>query len=189
MRTIVAFLFMGLGAWAQPLSFGIRAGVPLTDAYSQLTVVQTVGIQAFSEAHGYAIGPMAELHLPFGFSVEGDALYRPMDIGLVNATPSSVTAIGLNATSWEFPILGKYHFLHLPLINPCVEAGPSFRHVTAGYFSSAGFILGAGVEIKIARIRIEPELRYNRWGTDAQTALTHLPTQVNQAEFLVGIAF
>lgn len=171
---------------AQPISFGIRAGVPLTQAYSDLTLVQSNGVvQTFSESTGYVIGPMAELHLPLGFSVEGDALYRPIQVSYTGVA----SAIGQNTTSWEFPIIGKYRFLHTPLIKPYVEAGPSFRHVSAGYFSNAGFVLGAGLEIKIARIRIEPDLRYTRWGADSETALAHLPTQLNQAEFLVGLTF
>jgi Outer membrane protein beta-barrel domain len=186
MRILVAFLFLGLSAVAQPISFGIRAGVPFTQAYADLTLVQTNGVvQTFSESTGYVIGPMVELHLPIGFSVEADALYRPIQISHTGA----ISAIGMNTTSWEFPVVGKYRFLHTPLVKPYVEAGPSFRHVGVGYFSNAGFVLGVGVEIKIARIRIEPELRYDRWGADASTAIAHLPTQLNQGEFLVGLTF
>lgn len=189
MRILVAFLFASIITAAQPISIGIRGGVPLTEAYAQLIITESGAIQIFSQSLGYAIGPMAELHLPLGFSVEGDALYRPIDIASVNISPGVVNATGQNLTSWEFPIVGKYRFLHLPLVKPYVEAGPSFRHVSAGYFSNTGFVLGLGVEIKISRLRIEPDLRYNRWGADASTALTQLPTQLNQAEFLVGIAF
>ena len=186
---MVAFLFLGVAASAQPVSIGIRAGVPLTQAYADLTVQSGGVIQTFSEALGYAVGPMVELHLPLGLSVEGDALYRPIDVGSVNVSPGTVNVAGKNISSWEFPIVGKYRFLHLPIVKPYVEAGPSFRHVGANYFSNTGFILGIGVEIKILRLRIEPDIRYYRWGADAQSSLTHLPSQVNQAEFLVGIAF
>jgi hypothetical protein len=186
MRILVVFLFLGVGAMAQPISFGIRAGVPLTEAYSDVTLVQSNGlVETFSQSIGYAIGPMAELHLPLGFSVEGDALYRPIQLSYTG----TVGSVGQSTTSWEFPIVGKYHFLHLPVVKPYVEAGPSFRHVGQGYFSNTGFILGLGVEIKISRIRIEPDIRYDRWGADAESALTHLPTQLNQAEFLVGLTF
>jgi len=188
MRTIAAFLFLGLSAEAQLLSFGIRGGLPLTEAYSELTISQSSGIQVFTESRGYAIGPMAELHLPLGFSVEADALYRPINLTTTQGI-SGATTTPTNLNSWEFPVVGKYRFLHLPIVKPYVEGGPSFRYVGAGNFSSAGFILGLGVEIKIGRIRIEPDIRYDRWGADAQSVSAYPPSQLNQAEFLVGIAF
>jgi len=50
--------------------------------------------------------------------------------------------------------------------------------------------LGGGVNIQIWKIRIMPELRYSRWGHDgAVAALTAFPSNVNQAEFLIGIGF
>jgi hypothetical protein len=127
-----------------------------------------------------------EVHLPLGFSVEGDALYRPLTY---NAIPLNGPTSTTSFASWEFPVVAKYRFLHTPLIKPYVEAGPSFRHVSASYFSSAGFIVGAGVEIKVARLRIEPEIRYDRWAGDRNTPAAYLPSQLNQAEFLVGITF
>jgi len=185
---MVAFLFLGAAAQGQPLSFGIRAGVPLTDAYASSTILSNGSIQAFSQSTGYAIGPMAELHLPLGLSIEVDALYRPLEVSSASIGPVTLS-VAQNVSSWEFPIVGKYRFLHLPVVKPYLETGPSFRHVGASYFSNTGFILGIGVEIKLGRLRIEPDIRYDRWGADAQTALTHLPTQENQAEFLLGIAF
>ena len=99
----------------------------------------------------------------------------------------------MTVNSWEFPILGKYHFLPLPLIKPYVEVGPSFRALghAASYFSGSGFTLGGGIELKISRLRIEPEIRYTRWGSDSASAIAagSTPSNVNQAAFLVGIAF
>ena len=50
-------------------------------------------------------------------------------------------------------------------------------------------MLGVGVELKAAIIRISPEIRYIRW-TDQHFNLGNvLQSNQNQAEFLVGITF
>ena len=54
---------------AQSLSFGVKAGVPATDA-----IEGSFGSHA--EAPRYIVGPTVELGLPFSFGVEVDALYR-----------------------------------------------------------------------------------------------------------------
>lgn len=199
MRIPVAFLFAAIVAAAQPISIGIRGGVPLTDAYSAFTATSGSSfVKTFSDSKEYEIGAMAELHLPLGFAVEADALYHPLNLtqqifnapGTLNpGTFQSSTTVN----SWEFPILGKFHFLPLPLVKPYVEAGPSFRALgnEAKYFSNSGFTLGGGVEIKISRLRIEPEIRYTRWGSDSASSIANgfTPSNVNQAAFLVGIAF
>jgi hypothetical protein len=88
--------------------------------------------------------------------------------------------------------------LPFPIVKPYLEAGPSFRatgSAVSNYFSKAAFTIGAGVEIKVLRLRVEPELRYMRWGADANLTYGSTPvsnlaaSNVNQVEFLVGIAF
>lgn len=200
MRTLVVFLFVGLAGNAQWLSFGVRGGVPLTDAYSSVTTTTSPSsfVKVFSQSKQYEIGPMIELHLPFGLAVEADALYHPLNLATQIYNAPGTTHPGLSASSndnssWEFPILGKYHFLPLPLLKPYVEGGPAFRALGSGasYLSSSGIALGGGVEIKIAKLRIEPEIRYTHWGSDSASAILAGAAQsnVNQAAFLVGIAF
>jgi opacity protein-like surface antigen len=200
MRTLVAFLSLAAAAVAQPVSFGIRGGIPLTDAFSTVTSTSSSGsfVKDFSNSKEYEIGAMVELHLPLGLAVEADALYHPMNLSQqIYLAPGNVQAgtyqNSMTVNSWEFPILGKYHFLPLPLVKPYVEAGPSFRALgnSASYFSSSGFTLGAGVEIKISRLRIEPDIRYTHWGSDSASSVAEgfTPSNVNQASFLVGIAF
>jgi hypothetical protein len=187
-------------AFAQPLSFGIRGGVPLTGAFSDVTFPSSGSefVRQFSGSDEYLIGPMVELHLPFGFSVEADALYHPLDLTEQIDNGTSTFSNSTTINSWEFPILAKYHFLPFPIVKPYVEAGPSFRAVgraNTGYLSKAAFTIGAGVEVKLLRLRLEPEFRYIRWGKDAN--LTYGPSpvtnlaasNVNQVEFVVGIAF
>jgi opacity protein-like surface antigen len=195
----ISIFFLTQVAFAQPFSFGIRGGVPFTGAFSDLTT--TSGIEfdrLYSGSNEYLIGPMVELHLPFGFSVEADALYHPLDLTqeINNGTSTFTSSTRIN--SWEFPILAKYHFLPFPIVKPYIEAGPSFRatgQAVSNYFSKVGLTIGAGVEIKLFKLRVEPELRYIRWGADANLTYGPAPvsnlaaSNVNQVEFLVGIAF
>jgi len=174
-------------------SFGIKGGVPLTDAFTDAT---TRGVDVithtFSNTKNYVIGPTVELSLPFGFAVEADALYRPLNLTTdITVVPQPLAHYSPNINSWEFPILGKYHFLHTPIVKPYVEAGPIFRHVgsQASYLSNSGFAIGGGVDFKLLLVRITPELRYSRWGGDAASTFFVPPSQLNQAEFLIGISF
>lgn len=205
MRLLISLSLLALlgpAACGQSLfSFGIKGGVPLTDAfnknlYSGVDVMTT----SFSNSKNYVIGPTAELRLPFGFSVEADALYRPLS--LVTATsvapfggssPGQTTFSDTDISSWEFPILGKYHFLHSPIVRPYVDAGPIFRAVGSGggWLSNKGFAMGAGVDVKLLVVHLAPELRYSRWGGDARgtPGVFTPPSGLNQAEFLIGISF
>jgi len=180
--------------YGQHITFGVESGIPLTDAFSDQTTlgVGTI-VHSFSESKNYVIGPVIELGLPAGFAVEAEAMYRPLNL-TVDSTiaPQPTIRSVTNITSWEFPILGKYYFFHTPGLHPYVEAGPIFRAVgnQASNLSNSGAALGGGVNIQIWKLRIMPELRYERWGHDATvTALTTFPSNVNQAEFLIGIGF
>jgi hypothetical protein len=165
-------------AFSQRLfSYGWKGGVPLTDAISG------------SRSKNYVIGPMVELNLPLGFSIEADALYRPLNF---TTAPSSGRIISDDIGSAEFPILVKYHFLHTPIVKPYAEAGPMFRHVgsTASYLSGRGFALGGGIDFKLLVVKISPELRFSRWGSDSIPTIATFPSSNrNQAEFLIGLAF
>jgi len=174
-------------------SFGIKGGVPLTDAFSDTT---TMGVDifthSFSDSKNYVIGPTVELSLPFGFSVEADGLFRPLNLAIdTTVVPQTFVHYSANISSWEFPILGKYHFLHTPIVKPYVEAGPIFRHVGSqgSYLSNSGFALGGGVDIRLLIMRVTPEIRFSRWAGDASSTFFVPPSQLNQAEFLIGISF
>ncbi len=194
----IAIFLVSQAAFAQLVSIGVRSGVPLTGAFSDVTMTSGSSfVRQFSNSDEFVIGPMVELHLPLGLSVEADALYHPLDLTqeINNGTSTARNSRSIN--SWEFPILAKYHFLPLPILKPYVDAGPSFRAAGTpvnSYFLKAGFAIGAGVEVKLRRFRLEPELRYIRWGSDAslihgQTPATNLAaSNVNQVEFVVGFA-
>jgi len=176
------------------VSFGVKGGVPVTDAFSDHTFTAVdVITHSFSSSKNYAAGLMLELRLPLGFSVEADALYRPLNMTVdTRVLPTLTSHFSNDVSSAEFPILGKYHFLHAPVVNPYIEAGPTFRGVgaAASYLSDRGFAIGGGVDIKLLVFRVSPEIRYSRWGKDATvTGFTAAPSNINQAEFLIGVSF
>lgn len=186
--------------FGQLFSIGVKGGVPFTGSFKDITSVpsQVGGAipRTFSDSNNYIVGGMAEVHLPFGFSVEADGLYRPLNFATELRTPATSVTIrsSQNVSSWEFPIVAKYHFA-FPVIKPYIEAGPTFRTVGSGldYLSNKGVVGGVGVELKLGRLRVGPEVRYTRWGSDSAQTLVKLiqpgPSQVNQAEFLVGLSF
>jgi hypothetical protein len=196
MRCLI-LLFCSLPIFGQHLlSVGLKGGVPATDAFSDST---THGVDvithAFSDSKKYVIGPMVELNLPLGLSIEADALYRPLNLTTVTTViPRSPLRTSEDFNSWEFPILGKYHFLHTPIVKPYAEAGPIFRHVAqVPYPSNSGFAIGAGVDFKLLLLRVTPEIRYTRWRGDAVppslAILSKASSNQNQAQFLIGVSF
>jgi hypothetical protein len=78
------------------------------------------------------------------------------------------------------------------VVKPFLEVGPSFRDGSGADASpsSHGITLGGGVEVKIVKVKVAPQLRFTRWGSDAPAKFFGAPqTNVNQAEFLVGLSF
>jgi len=194
-KTFMAVLLTLGSAFGQHLSVGIKGGVPITGAFTDFTAngVDTI-THTFSDSKQYVVGPTIELHLPLGLSVEADGFYRPLNLATeTRIAPSTVFRSVTNITSWEFPILGKFR-LPFPIVKPYVEAGPSFRWVgsNASYLSNTGVSFGGGVELKLERLRLGPEIRYTRWASDAPAprgVAFFAPSSANQTEFLVGISF
>jgi hypothetical protein len=161
MARLILILFAGcVPLSAQSFGVGLRGGVPLSDAF------KLRGLPDSSQ--GFTFGPTAELRLPLGLSVGAEALYKRSSQG---------------ESAWEFPILGR---LRAPggLLRPFVEAGPTFQRVSLISQSRAGFALGGGLEIKLPIVRIQPGLRYSRFGSQGAA----LPS-ANAVDFLVGISF
>jgi hypothetical protein len=183
----LALLSCGLAA-AQPISAGLKVGVPLTDA---LTAIETNDVGYTADTHRYVIGPYVDIHLPASFSLEVDALYRSYDFTQIAPSFTQSTSV----SSWEFPVVLKYKMLHGP-IRPYVEGGLVFEHLSVNnvpaliHGSDTGITLGAGVEIHALVLRISPEIRY-------EVFLLHnfsspgdlLQSNRNQALLMVGIGF
>ena len=216
MNAKLKFLVLTVGsvlpALAQPVSIGVKAGVPITDAFETFRGNSSAYA---TNTKRYLAGPAIQFNLPAGFSIEVDALYKRLgyqyDQSLANGTIYARTV----ANSWEFPGLVKFAFLPGP-VSPFVAAGGSLRHVsgikqlrrtinaglapidvqlsTAPEFNKrtdGGFVYAGGVEFKVGRVRVTPELRYTRWGgenfRDPVNAL--LRTNRNQGDFLLGFRF
>lgn len=162
------------------LEIGVKGGGQMTAVFSSAT--------NFSDASKhYIVGPTVGLRLPFGLGVEFDALYRK-DAYRINLNPGQAE---FTASSWQFPVLVKYRFPGL-IVHPFVDGGPVFQHLSyIGLGASSpdkGFALGGGVELKLGKIRISPEVRYTRWSS-RQSLNANQPFNQNQADALVGVTF
>lgn len=206
------FVLGVLTAFAEPFSIGVKGGVPINDFVNGTNTARGV---LSSTANRYIVGPEAELNLPFGFGVEFDAMYRHYNFqGFgVSGTANTTTSTG----AWEFPLLAKWR-APIPLIHPFIDGGVSWDHlVGTGVTASAvfpgqltgpgvnkntvfGYVGGLGVELQAKWLRIEPEIRYTRWGdqhfisssgvsTAGVTSRGAFSSNQNQLEFLVGLTF
>ncbi len=152
---------------AQHIGVGIKGGVPVIDA-TKLIDRNLTSIRKGD----FVVGPMFELLLPAGLGVEINALYRR----------------GNGVGTFEFPLLGKYRFPGI-LVRPTISGGFVFQRLTdiPGLDNRKGIVAGGGVEIKLPKVRIGPELRYTRFN-ERRTSSGFL-TGTNQVDILVGVSF
>jgi hypothetical protein len=136
-------LFMALPvATAQPFSFGVKGGIPLTDAFTFGSVSSGgIGVNAsetyFSKTKRYTVGPTIEFHLPAHLSMEFDALYKHLNYDRTDfeETPSSGShgaAIRNVLGRWEFPLLLKYRRWSNRL-SPYIAAGPTLNYISGNH--------------------------------------------------------
>jgi opacity protein-like surface antigen len=206
MRSLLLCLFGSVAAFAQPISVGVKGGVPLTDF---LDTVSSGNVLVRSKTQRYIVGPTVELRLPAGFGVEFDALYRHFNYSATTSLANAVTSIDTTANAWEFPLLLKKRFASGP-VRPFVSAGVTWNKIsgvsqsirssvgltTAPELSNdvaTGFVAGAGLDMRLLILRITPEIRYTRWGSNSFRSIFppggSLNSNQNQAEFLVGFSF
>ena len=199
--------------FAQPVSFGVEGGVPITDAFD--TFRGNTASYA-TNTHRYLVGPAFQVHLPLRLTFEVDGLYKRLGYQYNATTATTRTTAATVANSWEFPLLVKFEITPGP-IRPFVDTGISFRHISgvkqvrqvvtvpAGVVgvttltnpvefrkdTDEGLVFGFGVAFKMGPVRIGPEFRYTRWGSenfeDPVGSLLH--TNKNQGDFLLGILF
>ena len=212
-RVCTILLLAAFSALPQSLSVGLKGGVPLTNALKAAS-----GSAYFSDRAPFVLGPSFEVGLPLGLSVEVDALYRRVRYNSTNPVsilvfpPPPPTTTRTTGQVWEFPFLVKYRVAGGP-IRPYLSAGLSFRRLASfdqrtfapGDLTpiqstdqpqelkgrnAAGPTVGGGLEFRVPFLRISTEIRYTRWGSSSfRSALGGLATQLNQADFLLGIAF
>ena len=78
MKPLFLILLGAASAIAQPVSFGVKVGVPLTDFFS---TVESKNFGFNSNTKRYIAGADLEVRLPFGLGIELDALYHPVSYG------------------------------------------------------------------------------------------------------------
>ncbi len=205
----VLLLFLGaVSAFPQSVGFGLKGGVPFTDFTD---AVSRGTFNYSSNTQRYIVGPTLELRLPFGLSIEADALYRRFSYNALIGGTAGTTSIATTGNAWEFPLLAKYRF-KAPIARPFIAGGIAWdtlsglnqdvRNAVAstGVISrsptelnkttTTGFVMGVGLDIKAIFIHISPEIRYTRWGAkhflDPNGGIN---SNQNQAEFLVGLTF
>lgn len=189
-----------LPSLAAPFSVGVIGGVPFTN------VVNNPNQPPYgfgSTGTNYTVGPSLQINLPLNLRFEFDALYQPYSFTATsNVSPPLATGLApsnVSASQWSFPMLLQYRF-KLPVVSPFVEAGLAVNHladisvvganITSGpgtlvRQTSAGVVIGGGVDVKVPLVRLSAELRYTRQGSPYFANVSDL----NQAEFLVGIHF
>jgi hypothetical protein len=129
-------------AFAQRISVGIKAGVPLTD----LVTTNSGDVRTSTQTKRYTFGPVMDIGLPLGFGVEFGAMYKRFDQQSIAVTTTGYVIIdeensypiyyttGISAVghSWEFPVAVQYHFFK-SAIRPYVEGGVSLDRLSNVY--------------------------------------------------------
>jgi hypothetical protein len=207
MRPLFLLLLAAAVLGAQPVSFGLKGGIPLTDFIS--AAGNGTSLSAVEHPQRYLLGPAVELKLPWRFAIEADVLYRRVNYQTVaQATcnpaataclPSTTTGSTSLVTSndWEFPLLLKYRFPGKMFVRPYVDAGVAFDRLQGltdplGALKNPGTtggVAGAGLDLHVLILHISPEIRYTRWTSQHFNLPNVLASQQNQAEFMVGITF
>jgi hypothetical protein len=183
MRTIFPILCaLCAAASAQPISAGLKLGVPLNEVTKVSGDVRSLGRQA-------AWGAVVELNLPANLAIEVNALTRRTGFaGVVQA---------LRTNSWEFPMLLKIRKGGLSPVKPYVGAGMTFRRLgdalAVRYRSSTGLVFSGGLRINAIAIKVSPEIRYTRWNNEGLALELGRPGAIygskNQLEAMLGITF
>ncbi len=202
---ITALTVLAFPAVGQDLSFGVKAGVLVTDPFVLSSSQSSLNNYSFTTQR-YTVGPTVELGLPYKLFFEADALYKhlnyvshPFGFNTFQATT--------RANSWEFPVLVKRYLLG-ETIRPFGDVGVSFRHVggsttfSNGTFQatqeppelgrswSTGFVAGGGVDLAYGPVHVSPEVRYTRWTKENFTSSNGvLGSNLNSVDILIGLTF
>jgi hypothetical protein len=184
-------------ASAQLLTFGVQGGVP-----AQTPLGRT-------DKMPFVAGPSVDIRIVKGLSIETGLLYQRLGGGYINFAfgPADAITFGsetFSGSALEIPFLAKYRFLsERRRWRPFLLAGPSVRRTSIKKedirFGPAGTLnavntkstqwnvdpsIGAGVDARVGRMHIEPEVRYSYWNVGKTEVV-----RKNQVNFLLGIRF
>ena len=184
------------------VSFGLLAGGQLRDWFSS---VQN-GSTSFADNSGrFLIGPTLQFHWP-RFTLEVDALRR----GFGARSSGSILGLGFsnqsNGSAWEFPVLLKRKFRMSGMAKTFLGTGVAIRYLIQDATLAAsgnpanqvqssdrnvtfGIPLAAGVEFKVLRFRVTPELRYTLWTADKSFAPVRSSGSYDPNHNQVGLLF
>lgn len=190
----VVFL-AALPAYSQSISYGVKAGVPLSDAYTGIAIPDG------SSGHfndRYTVGPTVEFKLPIHFSFEIDLLYRHSGFDAVGGLLANAPNGNVGVKDFQLPLMVKYQMPRTGF-RPFVDFGAAYRHLStsgnappslqdAKHADLAGIVLGTGVAFQWGNLKVTPEIRYTGWGQSAFSNVA-VTSNVNQGDFLVGFTF
>jgi opacity protein-like surface antigen len=201
----VVLLLLSVPLAAQTLSFGIKAGAPVTDPFVLSNPPSSLNNYTFTTQR-YTVGPTFELGLPHKLAFEADALYKQLHY-VSNPFGFNTFQATTTANSWEYPLLLKSYFLS-GIIRPYGDLGVSLRHVggSTAFSNSAfrvtqdpleqvhswstGYVAGGGVDFVYGAIHILPEIRYTRWATENFSSSNGvLGSNLNALDILIGVTF
>ena len=202
---ILWFAVLPMMAQTQLFTFGVKGGVPAetplgqTDNRMPFVIGPTVNVRIFSR-----------LSLETG--VLFHRMGQKLNTGVFQYPENAVTLTSSaeRGRALELPFLAKYHFLSEDRTwRPFVTAGPTVRRTSLDESRSASILsgpqlvtfapqlssaktakwtvdpaVGAGVDFKVGRFHLEPEVRYSYWGAGKNSAV-----RKNQVDLLLGFRF
>jgi hypothetical protein len=201
MRLALALIFTAHAVYAQAVTVGVIAAVPVTDTFD----TGFVHAGTFDpKTVRYQVGPAIDFRLPRFFRVEIDALYQPFSFneGSFGGIPSQAHVSG---NLWQFPALLKYR-VSTPLLKPFVEAGPSVQIASnlteisttvlqptplvshpAAPGAVGGIVLGGGIDLPVGHFLISPQVRYTHWLSKTFDEGPGVGSHVNAVQVVLSI--
>jgi hypothetical protein len=197
-------LLLGLSPlWAQVVSLGLRAGIPI------IPMLTASGNERASMPR-FTIGPLIETHLWRGAGFGADFLLQRTDL-----TVSLAGSQRVRVWRWETPLTLTYRF-RAPT-RPFLRLGVSINHIfdisgatqcARGPFGEQfyclggspiaelrhrgtfGFVGGGGLRVPLKKVHLDPEVRLTHW-IDRNFGVrgSAVRSNLNQIEFLVGAVF
>jgi hypothetical protein len=213
-RSFALLLFLaGARGYSQPFSFGVKAGVPVTDLVS-LGPFSDVFTVTAGTTNRYVIGAFLEVRLPSHLAVESNLLYRHLNYQDQHLSVSPAGSGGVNerftAGFLEIPFLLKYRFSR-GTVRPYLDAGPTIGRLvgTSNSFvftpaipsispvagtdrnpaalrdqTKLGVAISGGCDVRLGFLHVSPELRYTHW-----TSQDLINSNQNQLELLFGLVW